>query len=95
MKNIILILAMVIFIGCKKCEDCTTTITTTVQFKSYNGFNIGKPSITTTNSTDEICGSKDIKDAEGKISSTGKGPGVSNYAGSYSDVTVVEVTSCM
>jgi len=63
--------------SCKKCETCTTTVTTDAP---------GTTNDNTATSTAEVCGSDEIKAAEGTITSTATQSGVT--------VTITQRTTC-
>jgi uncharacterized lipoprotein YajG len=79
MKKAILFAAVALlsFASCKKCETCTTTVTTDAP---------GTTNDQTAVSTAEVCGSDEIKAAEGTVTSTATQGGVT--------VTVTSRTNC-
>jgi hypothetical protein len=71
MRNILLIIFIVGIYGCKKCADCTTTyVTETKEIDASNGNIIHEYTIPDDSpSTQEICGTQEIKDAEKGVTS--------------------------
>lgn len=64
--------------SCKKCETCTTTVDTDAP---------GTTNDYTTVTTSEVCGTDEIKAAEGTITSTATQSGVT--------VTITQTTTCL
>jgi len=78
MKTTTLIaIALLGLASCRKCENCTTKVTTDAPGTIYDN---------TATSTAEVCGSDEIRAAEGTVTSTATSGSVT--------VTTTSVTTC-